>query len=448
MADWFDEIDAQPLSSAEQTYANQTAAREAYYNQNPDQAPVFSEEQQAGLDDILARNQATAPAAPPVVPPPPDAGGQTDPYARRRFQEAWQASSDHSPAALQALIASDPSFAGITVSGRSEDVVNLPGYVEAGTGIYRGPESLDVIGDVGGANQWAWSGLGGPGGGGPGGGGGGGGGPAPVAIQPAAVPSAITSARTGTAGTVPLELPAFTEAFTYNPWTRRFEPPDPEKVLSDPGYQARARAGQQALERSASAGGTLNTGGTLKDVYNYGQAEASREYEKAYGRKVNEYQSDYGDYLGGYERALGEYGQRAGIFGQNYQRGLQGFQSAQQAQEQQFGQGFRNRELGQRASEFGQNLGYNYANLGQQQNQFGQRLGYDYDTFGANLLSGAAGRSNAEYTAGADATARGQAESGSAYQYGLSGIANLGQDVVAGYGSRNPSDWTLRGPRG
>ena len=427
---FFDEVDQQNFSPAEQTYRNQTESREDYYTRNPaERYTPDNEEERVYLDSLAAQ------APPAALPPPAASGGPVDPYARRRFQEAWAASPDHSPEALRALIASDPSYAGMTVS--RDDKLTMPGYVEAETGIYRGPQTIDAIRDVRGANAWAWSGEGGPGGAGGGVPGGAG------IIAPGGHGGAGEGGGGGGVGsssfraaTSPLEVPAFTEEFKYDPWTRKFVAPRGEDVFNDPGYQFRLQEGQKALERSASRRGALNTGGTLKDVSAFGQGLASQEYGNAYGRAMNEYQSDYGDYLGGYERALGEYGQRAGIFGQNYQRGLQGFQSAQQAQEQQFGQGFRNRELGQRESEFGRNLGYNYANLGQQQNQFGQRLGYDYDTAYANAAMGGTGAANAEYTSGADATARGQAEAGGAWNQAIGSGANFLQQLAL---TRNPA---------
>lgn len=134
----------------------------AYYDQQYDDSVTnpFSGEQ-VDLTDWHAAQQGTY--QPQVEPQRAlmAAPQETDPYSRQAFQQAWQGSASHTPEALQQLIASDPRFAGIQVSGRQGDVVTLPGYTEAGTGIYRGPESLDVIGDVGGANSWAWSGLGG-----------------------------------------------------------------------------------------------------------------------------------------------------------------------------------------------------------------------------------------------------------------------------------------------
>ena len=52
----------------------------------------------------------------------------------------------------------------------------------------------------------------------------------------------------------------------------------------DPGYQFRLSEGQKALERSAAAGGSLGSGGTLKALSRYSQGVASDEYSKAFER--------------------------------------------------------------------------------------------------------------------------------------------------------------------
>lgn len=57
---------------------------------------------------------------------------------------------------------------------------------------------------------------------------------------------------------------------------------------ADPGYQFRMDQGQQALERSAAAGGGLLSGGTGKALEQYGQNFASNEYSNAYNRFNND----------------------------------------------------------------------------------------------------------------------------------------------------------------
>lgn len=81
--------------------------------------------------------------------------------------------------------------------------------------------------------------------------------------------------------------PAFSYA-EYAP-SAPFVGPTAQSALSDPGYQFRASEGQRALEQSAAARGLLNTGGTLKDLLNYGQNLASQEYQNVWDRAFNTY---------------------------------------------------------------------------------------------------------------------------------------------------------------
>lgn len=70
------------------------------------------------------------------------------------------------------------------------------------------------------------------------------------------------------------------------PFTAAFQKPN---VVDDPSYQFRLNEGLQAIERDASAGGRLATGGTLKDLMGWAQDYASTEYGKTYDRAWNEY---------------------------------------------------------------------------------------------------------------------------------------------------------------
>lgn len=57
---------------------------------------------------------------------------------------------------------------------------------------------------------------------------------------------------------------------------------------ADPGYAFRMAEGQKALERSASARGSLFSGGQLKALTRYGQDMGSQEYGNAYNRWNND----------------------------------------------------------------------------------------------------------------------------------------------------------------
>jgi hypothetical protein len=66
-----------------------------------------------------------------------------------------------------------------------------------------------------------------------------------------------------------------------------------QDALNEPGYQFRLQGGSDALERSAAARGTLRTGGTLKDVLEYGQNFATQEYGNVFNRALQGYDRNY-----------------------------------------------------------------------------------------------------------------------------------------------------------
>src|SRR5262249_15311890 len=77
------------------------------------------------------------------------------------------------------------------------------------------------------------------------------------------------------------------------PFGEQFAAPTDVTEQNDPGFQFRLKQGQQALERSAAARGSLLTGGTMKDLTNYAQDYASNEYNNVYNRAMGEYLNRY-----------------------------------------------------------------------------------------------------------------------------------------------------------
>ncbi len=75
----------------------------------------------------------------------------------------------------------------------------------------------------------------------------------------------------------------------YTPGT--FTAPTQAQAENDPGYQFALSQGNQGIEHSASARGTLLTGGTAKDLALFNQDAASSQYDKVYGRAYNEFQT-------------------------------------------------------------------------------------------------------------------------------------------------------------
>jgi hypothetical protein len=72
---------------------------------------------------------------------------------------------------------------------------------------------------------------------------------------------------------------------------------NPTDLQNDPGYQFRLQQGDQAIQNSASARGTLLSGGTLKDLMSYNQGLAGTEYQNAYNRALGTYQTNFGNTL-------------------------------------------------------------------------------------------------------------------------------------------------------
>lgn len=78
---------------------------------------------------------------------------------------------------------------------------------------------------------------------------------------------------------------------TFNtPQFPNFNAPNANDLFADPSYQFRFSQGQGALENSAASKGLLHTGGTFKDLINYGQNFASQEYGNVFSRAMQEYQ--------------------------------------------------------------------------------------------------------------------------------------------------------------
>lgn len=87
-------------------------------------------------------------------------------------------------------------------------------------------------------------------------------------------------------------VPQFRPRAAFSP--SRFRTPSLDEAMQSPGYQFRLKSGTDALERSAAARGTLRTGGTLKDLIEYGQDFAAQEYGAEFDRAMRAYEAQYG----------------------------------------------------------------------------------------------------------------------------------------------------------
>lgn len=214
------------------------------------------------------------------------------------------------------------------------------------------------------------------------------------------------------------------ENFSYAPWEKQFQAPDAASIESDPEFKARMAAGQQALERSASARGTLLTTGTLKNLQELGQQEAGRAYGNIYGRKLGEYQQQYGEHLQGRGNALEEYRQRylqsRDTSGDAYRDFMSRYGIEKERGDTEWNRLFSLADLGYRAAGAGNAAGAGYA-----------------------------GSMGDLYTGQGNVNAAGRIGSANAYGQGLGYLANLGMNVAtrSSYG-RNSRMGDLRGDYG
>jgi len=107
----------------------------------------------------------------------------------------------------------------------------------------------------------------------------------------------------------------------FGKYTQDFTMPD---FTTDPGYQFRLEQGMNALNRSAAARGMGMSGANIKGATEYGQNLGSQEYQNAYNRAFNAFQTNraaqldplFKLYSGGQASAAGSAAQ-AGALGQN-----------------------------------------------------------------------------------------------------------------------------------
>lgn len=97
-----------------------------------------------------------------------------------------------------------------------------------------------------------------------------------------------------------------------------FEAPDPNKLFEDKNFQFRMKNGIDALQKGASAKGTLLTGGTLKDISSWVSDFSSSEYDKIYDRAMTEDQVKYGRKAGEYDIARENLATKYGIERENW----------------------------------------------------------------------------------------------------------------------------------
>ncbi len=110
-----------------------------------------------------------------------------------------------------------------------------------------------------------------------------------------------------------------------------FVEPTTADLANDAGYQHRIKAGEDAIQRSAAARGTLLTGGTLQDLETFAQDYASGELKELRDKRWTQYLHQYEANLRENEllwnRALTKYQTDVDAQFKNWQSAFQGYDS-------------------------------------------------------------------------------------------------------------------------
>lgn len=140
--------------------------------------------------------------------------------------------------------------------------------------------------------------------------------PPPAAGGPPAPSPFPTFTAPGFTPSVPLQAPANPYRFTpFDPHT--FTAPTLEEARNQPGYLFGLKQGQDALQNSAAARGTLRGGGTLKDLFDYTNAAAEQNYGNVFNQNKNVFDTNEGQRFGAWASnnlgALNEFNTNYGV---------------------------------------------------------------------------------------------------------------------------------------
>lgn len=177
---------------------------------------------------------------------------------------------------------------------------------------------------------------------------------------------------------------------------QNFQAPTLAQAEAQPGYQFALQQGENALQNSAAARGTLLSGATAAGIQNYGQQAAEQNYGNVFGQDLATYQQN----------------------AQNY------YQNQANTWNRLFG-------LGQS----GQQAGSNLAGLGEQ-----------YAGMGTNTVMGAAGQIGNYLLDKGTAAAQGTLGANNAWQGALNQFGQLGQIYGGNYNPFSNSQSPISNP--
>lgn len=112
-----------------------------------------------------------------------------------------------------------------------------------------------------------------------------------------------------------------------------FRTPSMEDAEQEPGYAFALDQGRKALETSAAGRGALRTGGTLKDILEYGQKFGGQNFQNVFNRKFQTWDANEGARLKAYTANRDTY---FGTGDRNYRGLWDQFTGKQQQAQQEF----------------------------------------------------------------------------------------------------------------
>src|SRR5271166_1154290 len=121
------------------------------------------------------------------------------------------------------------------------------------------------------------------------------------------------SYSTGNGGTAPLSSlvnPSLGSAGSLLQGYGQFQAPTAAQAEAQPGYQFQLQQGENALQNSAAARGTLLSGGTAAGIEQYGQQAATQDYSNVYNQMLGTYQQNYNTFA---NNQANEYNRLAGL---------------------------------------------------------------------------------------------------------------------------------------
>lgn len=94
------------------------------------------------------------------------------------------------------------------------------------------------------------------------------------------------------------KAPAMRQAPAFEPG--RFKAPTLDDAMNQPGYMFGVNEGERALQQSRAAQGVLRTGGTLKDILNYGRNAATQNYGNVFNQDLESFKTNEGGRVNAY----------------------------------------------------------------------------------------------------------------------------------------------------